>query len=593
MKTVRHAIKSSCVVAAAWCLLGLTAPLAQAQVLNQVPSDALVVLKINKLQETNTKVANLLQTLGLTDLVPTLKDPLASAEAQSGLGAGIDTKRDAAAVMLNGTFEKDGAPPFVLLVPVSDYKAFIGSVTVVRTEGDVTIAHFKDNEDDAFIEQWGDYAAISDKKDNVLVKHEALHPAGVTGQELESKDVCVYFNFPSLKTILLPQLKDAPDKAMEEIGKQQTDEKKLKVAKAGITQLVAAATEFVNDAQGVTWGISITNEGIASNLVVELTPDSYLGKLTSSMKSTEGPLLGGLPKENYLLYGGYVLSPEVSAKVFDDLINPINKELDGLGDEGKKVNELLASYHEMLASVDSASFGMVAPTAAIGQGPLIRILGVTKGDADKLKTVQGKMVDGQSALMALLGSPGGDLLKTTVTPNFKTVNGVKFDRVQTEVNPDNTSQEAMAMSDQLSKMYGPDGARFLMGEVDAKTLVAASGIDDDLLGQAIDASKDNKDVLTEDLKAVDAGLPKSRSAVFYLGLDQILSTGINYAKANGFPVPVQLPNNLPPIGFTFGTQGPTMHYDAFVPTKLMQSLVQAGAAVYQQFNNRGGGGGGL
>ena len=77
----------------------------------------------------------------------------------------------------------------------------------------------------------------------------------------------------------------------------------------------------------------------------------------------------------------------------------------------------------------------------------------------------------------------------------------------------------------------------------------ALGIDDDLLGQTIDLAKDNKDVLTDDLKLVDAGLPKNRAGVFYLGLDQLLTTGINYAKANGVPVPIQLPNNLPPIGF--------------------------------------------
>ena len=131
----------------------------------------------------------------------------------------------------------------------------------------------------------------------------------------------------------------------------------------------------------------------------------------------------------------------------------------------------------------------------------------------------------------------------------------------------------------------------MQGSIDPKTLVLASGIDDDLIGQSIDAAKESKDVLTDDLKLVDAGLPKSRSAVFYLGLDQILSTGISYAKANGFPVPVQLPNNLPPIGFAAGTDGASMHYDMYIPTKLMQSLVQAGATVFQQFNQHGGGGG--
>lgn len=592
MKTVSRAVKAGCVFAAAWCLFGLSSPMAQAQVLTQVPSDALVVLKINKLQDTNTKIASFLQTLGVTDLQPTLKDPLASLEAQSGLGAGLDTKRDAAAVILNGAFTDDGPPPFVLLLPVSDYKAFLGSVTVVRTEGDVTVVHFKDNEDDAFVENWGDYAAISDKKDNVLVKHEGLTVKGLSAKQMDEKDLCIYVNFPSLKTVLLPQLQQAPDKAMEQIAKTQTDPNKLKLAKIAITQLVAAATEFVNDAEGATIGFSVGDEGFTSNTVVEFTPDSYLAKIVSTMKSTDAPLLVGLPKENYLFFGGYVQDPAAVAKALDEIIAPITRQLADAGDDGKKLNDVISAYRDMISAPDSGAFGMVAPTAALGQGPLIRFLAAYKGDMDKFKASQLKIADSQNQLMALMGMPGGDLFTTTVTPNFKTVNGVKFDRIQTEVNPNNTSQEAMQVNDQLSKMYGPDGARVFVGTVDPKTLVTSLGIDDDLLGQSIDSIKDNKDLLVDDLKLVDAGLPKTRSMVAYVGLDQMLTTIISYAKANGIPIPVQLPNNLPPIGFAAGTDGPSIHSDMFIPTKLMQSLVQAGATVFQQFNNHGGGGGG-
>jgi hypothetical protein len=595
MKTVSRVLKVSCIFAAALCLTGLSS--AQAQVLSQVPSDALVVLRINKISDTNTKVAGFLQTLGLTDLVPTLKDPLESIENQSGMGAGIDTKRDAAAVIINGTFdkEKDNAPPVVMLVPVSDYKAFLGSVTVVRTEGDVTVAHFKDSEEDAFIESWGDYAAISNKKENITVKHEGLTLKGIAAKQMSEKDLCIYFNFPALKPLILPQLKDVPDKAMEQVGKTETDPAKLKVTKTVINQLVAAATEFVNDADDVTVGIDIKNEGISSNMVVELMPESYLGKLSAMMKSTDGPLLTGLPKENYLMFGGFVSNTQATGKVFDDLVNPVIKELAGMGDDGKRMTDAVDGYRDAMTALDSFSIGVVAPTAALMQGPMIRMLSVGKGDVEKYKAAQAKMIDGENQIMGMsgLGGGGGDLFKLTKTPDFKTIDGVKFDRLQMEVNPDNTSQEAMKMNQQMSMMYGPDGARFLLGTLDSHTLITGLGVDDDLLGQAIDLVKDNKDVLTDDLKLVDAGLPKNRGGVFYLGLDQILATGINYAKANGVPVPIQLPNNLPPIGFTFGTDGPNMHYDMFIPTKLMQSLVQAGGAIFQQFNNRGGGGGGL
>jgi hypothetical protein len=312
------------------------------------------------------------------------------------------------------------------------------------------------------------------------------------------------------------------------------------------------------------------------------------------MKSTDGPLLAGLPKENYIFYGGSIQNPEALSKVIDDVLAPIVKELGDMGDDGKKITDVVGIYKQMFTSVDGAAYGMVAPTAALGQGSLFRMLVVYKGDAEKIKDAQLKIAQAQNDLMKAFGlGQMADLTQTTITPNFKTVNGVKFDRFQTEVNPNNTSQEAMQASQAMAMIYGPDGASGLTGVVDPKTLVMSLGIDDDLLSQTVDAAKANTDVLTDGLKSVDENLPKTRAGAMYLGLGQLVTTGLSYAKANGMNVGIQLPNNLPPIGFTVGADATSMRGDVFIPTRLLQSMVQAGATVYQQFNNRGGGGGGL
>ena len=592
MKTVSRAVKTSCILAAVWCLSGLASPMAQAQVMDQVPSDALIVLKVNHLQDTNTKVSDLLTSLGLTDLIPTMKDPLGTLETQLGIGPGLDSKRDAAAVMLNGQFEKDGPPPFVLLLPVSDYKAFIGSATVVRTEGDVSVVHFKDNEDDVFVENWGDYAALSDKKESVTGKHEGLKVKGLSAKQMDSQDACVYVNFPVLKTVVQPQLKDKIDQATQQMTGSIKDPAKLKVANSAVTQATNVVNEFLNDAQGTTIGLSITPAGISETMLVEVIADSYIGKLAGSMKNTDGPLLAGLPKENYLFFGGSVEDPTVIAKVVSDVADPILQDLAGMGDDGKKFADTLNASKDTLSTVEGGSIGVVAPTAALGQGSLYRFIAVYKADAEKLKVATARSAEIQEQMMKVFGIGGADLMKTTITPEFKTVNGVKFDRIVEEINPDNTSQEAMRASEGMSQVFGPDGLSMLSGIVDPKTLVVTLGIDDDLLGQVVDAAKGNKDVLTDGLKSVDGALPKNRAAVAYLGLGQIFATGLSYAKANGMNVPIQLPNNLPPIGFSASTDGPTMRGDMFIPTKLLQSMVQAGMQLYMQFNNHGGGGGG-
>ncbi len=595
MKNVRRGIKTGCALAAAMCASVLAARSATAQVLEQIPSDALVVIKVNHIADTNTKVSNLMQALGVTDLVPPTKDPVESLETQLGLGPGLDNKRDAAAVLLNGKFEEgNGPPPALLLLPVSDYKAFLGSVTVVRTEGDVTVVHFKDNEEDAFAANWGGYAAISPRKECIVAKHDGLKPTGSAATDLEQKDICIYVNFPVLKALLLPKLEEGQTRATSELEKNAKgmDEPKKKVARAAIGQGIQAAREFLNDCRSTTIGISFTQAGVSGNMTVDFLPDTYLGKLAGEMKTSETSLLGGLPKAAYLLYGGSVQDPKVVSKLFDDVIAPVTQSLGDMGEDGKKLVAVIEMYRDALTSAEGGSAGLVAPTAALGQGSLIKFVAVMKGDAEKLKAIQSKSSETQNELMHAFGPAGqADLIKTTTTADFKTIDGVKFDRVQTEINPDNTSQEAMNAAEMMSRIYGPDGASMVVGVVDPKTLISGIGLDDEYLGQVVEASKTSKDVLSDDVKSVDSELPKKRSLAYYLAVDQIVQTGLSYARANGMAVPVQLPNNLPPIGFTAGSDQTALQLNVFLPTKLTQALVQAGLSAYQQFNGKGNGGG--
>ncbi len=589
MKTVRRSFKTGCMLAAGWCVLASQS--ARAQVLDQVPSDALVVLKLNHVSEINTKLSDLMTQLGLTDIIPQTKDPLGTIETQLGLGAGLDPKRDAAAVLLNTDFQNDGPPPMLVLLPVSDYKAFLGTLTVVRTEGDVSVVHFKENEEDAFVENWGDYAALSPKKEGVTGKHEGIKPTGVAVHQLETQDVCVYANIPALKALALPKLDEGQKAAMDELEKntKNLDETKKNLAKKALSEGIKGATEFLNDCQSVTMGISLSKAGINGNFMVDFAPDTYMGKLASQLKNTEEPLMGGLPKGTYITYGGSIQDPKAATQLLDDMLNPMLDDLNAFGDDGKKFVEVLKVIKEAMGSIEGGSYGTLAPTAALGAGSLIKQVYVYKGDADKLKAVPPKFGDMVNDLVKMFAG-GEDMTKTTVTPGFKTIAGVKFDRVLIEINPDNTSQEAMQAAEALSRTFGPDGLSIIDGEVDPKTIVIALGLDDDFLGQVVEAAKENKDVLTDDVKSVDSQLPKKRALVGYLALDEYIRTLLSYARANGMNLPVQLPNSLPPIAVNAGSDGSAIQYNLFLPTKLTQSLVQAGLAVYAQFNGHPGGG---
>ncbi len=586
-------------LAGGWALAAAAVPAAHAQMLDQCPADAGLVVKINHLGDTNTKVAALLQQLGVTDLAPEAKDPLAAFEDKTGIPpASLDPKRDGGFFMPNptGADADRTEPPLVLLLPVSDYKAFLAGLTAVRTEGDVAVVHFKDQTDDTFVAHWGDYAAIAPRKDLLAGKHDGLKPAGAAAREMDGRDACLFVNFPVLKTALQPKLAQGRGQVQAEAEQRMAgaDAAKKQLAHAVVDQGFNAADSFLRDAGPTTLGLTVGKAGITQTLVVGFADGSYLANLLGHLRTTDQPLLAGLPDEKYLFFGGSVEDPKKLTQLINDLAAPILPKLAALGDDGTKMRSLLDTYTAAMADSDGGSVGLVVPTAALGTGSLIRSITVVHADAAKLKAASEQAATAQAGLMAALGVPGANLTKTTVTPNVKTVDGVAFDSVKTEIDPAANNGQAAQAQQFMGFVYGPDGPDQLVGVVNDKNLLVTMGVDDQLLGSTIEAVKGNKDTLTAQVKAVDAELPHARAAASYLDLGQIVTTALSYAKANGLAMPVQLPPNLPPVGFTAGTDpdGAALRLDAFMPTSLLQSLVQAGFQAYLNSSPRGGGGGG-
>jgi hypothetical protein len=584
----------------AWIGLIMVAMLAArpvaAQVLDQVPADSLAVLKFKNLQATSAKIAKYANDLGLAAMVPALNDPLKSLEDKHKITQGVNAGGDMFVAFLNPSGTGMGPDKSMLvLFPVSDYKAFLANFPDAQTDGDVSQVKLGEDPEPAYVASWGTYAAISPSKDIVSKKPDAsLKVTAAGNKELTAKDIVLYANFAAIRGILQPKLAENREKILsqadEAVKKQPNGDKLAPVVHAVVNQMLNVADAFLRDADAATFGINIGDDGLSATLMSDFTPGSYVGNMVASVKNTTDPLLSGLPTGKYLAFGGFILDPTMASKAVADLVDPIAKEITASGPNMQPINDYVTAMKSFVAVYKGGSIGVFAPTGALGQEALMQEVAVINGDPQTMMTSLQKSQTAMPEIMKSLGLPA-DSYKVTVTPNAKTLDGVSFDSAVVTMTPDPANPMAQQQAQMMALMYGPGGMTYLTGTV-GDHLLFATGLSDATLSTAIASAKSGEAPLAalDPVKKVAGNLPTNRMAEIYIPLDQIVTTGLSYAKQFGFAMPVQLPPDLPPIGQTISTDASTAKVDYFVPTPLVQSLVAAGMQAFMQMNGGGGGG---
>jgi hypothetical protein len=600
MRMIRRPLSASLVMLL--LLLTCAAAARAQQVQDQIPNDALVVMKVRNLGATSTKLGKFMSDLGLAAMVPGMNDPLAFTQKQLNISQGL--RKDGDFVVAYRDPNVSGESPdksILMLIPVSDYKSFLANWPDAKTEGEISTVTIKQGEEPGYVAKWGNFAALSPSR-AVVAKAPTGNamkiPGAAAAKEFAGRDVVIYGNMDALRAKALPKLQENREKILAQVEQGITrDEKAAKYApvfKALVGQLLTVCEGFLRDANGAALSINFGNEGINLAVMAEFNKGSYAGNLISSTKNTNEPLLRGLPAGKYLFFGGSVNNPEATVKALDDFTAPILKEVTALGPDMKAASDYVDALKQYVKSTKKTTFGVVEPTGALGQEPIIQFITIASGDAPAMKAAQQKMVTTQEQMMKAFGMPA-DAYKSNVTPKAKTVEGIAFDQISTTVNPNANDPMAQQQAQVLSFMYGPQGMNMLQGEVNGN-LLTASGVPDTVLSSAIAAVKSNDSPLSNlaGVKAVAANLPTNRTAEFYIPVDEIVTTGLSYAKQFGAGVNLQLPPDLPPIGVTSSSDGTAVRFDAYVPSTLVQSLVAAGMQAYMQMQGGGqGGGGGL
>jgi hypothetical protein len=586
---------------------------ARAQVLEQVPTDALMVLRVKNLQDVSNKIATLANQWGLTEMTPDLADPIAAFQKETKIQNGLNKDGDAAFAYLD---PKGGNPDdsFLILIPVSDFAAFTGNFADAKTEGEITSFTIPNEGKTGYAAHWGNYAAVAPTKAILEAKPQGLKAEGLTAKELQDKDLILFSNVKQLAPQLLPKLEEARTEVATELDKEMSGNPKAQAlapaVKALVNQGLNVAKEYLQDAQAATLGVNLSAEGIATTVMTEFTAESYLGKTTQSFKNTDSTLLQGLPDTKYLFFGGAIADPAVMTRLFDDFLGPVIAELKA--DEHKALLDYVNAVREYTAAQSGPqTFGMIAPSGPIGAESLFQFVAVASGDPKALMEGYRKTFESQNALMKTMMSmsavstepeadapaadaeaaaaPAADPVKLTYTPAAKTIDGVAFDQFKTEFTFEgNTPEEAQAQQ-MLALIYGQEGLNGYLGAVDDKHVLFVSGGGDELMAQAVAAVKAGESRISqaEPVKQVAQKLPLNRIAAFYLPLGQWVETGVAYAQQFGMAVPFEVEKNLPPIGATVATEQNAIRIDSYIPSTLIESLISTGMQAYMGMQGGG------
>lgn len=594
---MRHWQKSLCCV---WAMVLLMTGSAMAQVLEQIPSDALVVMKISGLRQTSDKIARFAEDLGLVAMNPDLADPLDALQQQIGAVKGINEQGEAAFVLRDpqavGAEKPDES--FLLLVPVSDYAAFLENFQSVRTQDGITHVLIGEQQDDAYIAQWGRYAVLSPNRQ--VIQSQPQQKLQVQGNQArkvwQERDIVVFANMPMLRDRLAPLIQQNTQEFLDSFVEGMTGEaadpqKFQQVARVFGQQLLNVADGFLRDAQVATFTFHFHEDGLAVDLMADFTPGSYLGKIVAGLPLGNQNLLAGIPSSKYLLFGGAAMQSRAVNQLIDDLVGPVVAEVLKLGDEYKPIADYLTAVKSYVSATQSQSFGMVAPEGALGAEPIVQIVHVQRGNPAEMIAANRVMAEAQQQIMQAFGLPGG-MMRVEYTEKAREVGGVQFDLVTQTVQADENDPMAAQQQMMMAMMYGPEGMQMYLGALDGK-LLAVSGLSEEQIVQAIEAARTGASPLSDlpGVKIVDARLPRNRVMVIYVPLDQIVTTVASYAAQFGMPVQMNLPADLPPIGTAVAVHESALSVETFVPTTLLQNIISAGMQAFMGM--QGGGNGGL
>ncbi len=466
--------------------------------------------------------------------------------------------------------------PMVIIVPVTDYKAF---VTGLGGDAAAPIAELKGQQTMFAKDIGGGYAALSPKKEltesfegkggNLEAHTKAL---GAVGTRVADKsDVVLVANVGKLA----PKIKDGI-KGMKEQAEMVGQ---MGGGNAPNTKLIEIIAEnWVRDAQTGVIGLNFSAENLAIDVASQFKPGSELAGLFNSDGNSAG-LLNNVPNKPFLFAVAIDASSASMKKMLKGMFD-LSKEQMGKAGDQKAMAEASGVWEALLSKpegFDGTAFSVGYSPAGLSAGLLSQTVGFIKTNkssdylkltGDVMTKMNGTKVDGMQ-------------YTTEYKAGAVDVSGVKADSWSMAMTPSDPN-DPMAMQVQMMMGFitGPAGKFQGLSAPTDKGVVMTYSQYAPFMDEALKAAK-NGDGLGKSLAEASKMLPANRNFEMWIGSKSLIDTLGGFAAMMGGPA-VSAPADLPPVAMAATGDAGGAQLRIVVPTKVITTVQEIGKKVQSE-----------
>ncbi len=555
-------------------LIALLVPptLAAAQALQHLPEKPMLLFKVNNPRAVSTALAEFFARLGIDQLEPGLRDPLALLKRRLNLHNGIDEGGELVIAMYDEVMAGT-QPRFLALIPVSDYRAFLGNFPQGGKAGNLDTVEFPGAM--IYAASRGRYAVLTPNRELMDEKTGGLELAAPLAKVLQERDAAIYVNTRVLAEKFLPHIQGMRAFLAEAQRRDAIDllGPREALERTWGAQMLAVVEQLLQESDGCAAGLKLDKDGITSTSVFSFNPDSRLGRAVVGLKSSADDLLAELPAGQYLAVGGVAGGGETLWSMYETGFLDAVRALTLPEAEARKVEDQLSAMKRAVSSMSRMSIGLLGPKA--GRGGLVRSTWVLHGDAEAFVSLARMMAQEGDAITNL--ALPGLTPRMTFTDQAIKADGLAFSASTVEFGAANAEPELREAIQFFTAVFGQTATNHY-GVLDPKRLVGGTNLDETELAAAVRAARAASGPLAQSsvIRAAASRLPREKLAVLYVDLGAAITTGLEQARAAGAPAPMlRLPANQPMLGISLATEGSSLRVDSHVPTDLVANIASA------------------